>query len=328
MNNVFKTFISQISFIQIIVKKLALGIFLTSMMWSCDVVGEIAGFEEPPFEDPAEIPRDNPVDPQNDAGNQYNLVLQANLVSTISQNGVLEGDDFRVNLVPTETLPSAIVAQVRYTLQNNEIPNYLPPVEFTSLAEAGSVALLDLDEGNYTFTYAYRIQGFNETVGEPIQFTVNAIQGPGIYFFKKRTETVGRGQSLTFQVWLDEIEDIAGVSVAVVRTSSVNLIQNVTFTPYQDSRSILFTNSNSRFLSFIRTPNTNFDSFHIEIARTDEQPSTAIQRSGPIGEVTITTLNTAGEMDLTISPSLSILRNSRNTNVPIGQTGSKTIIVQ
>lgn len=328
MKNLKSTTTNYVSSFASISKFLVLGMLSTSIFLSCDVVGEIAGFEEPPFEDPTEIPRDNPVDPQNNAGNQYELVLQANVVSIITSGNILEGDEFRVDFVPEEGIPNELVAEIRYAIEHNSIPDYLPPVDFTNIAEISSIVIPALDEGSYTFTYAYRLQGFDETVGEPIQFTVDAIQGPGIYFFKKRTETVASGAAITFQVWLDEVEDVAGASIRVNQISNVNLIQNAVFSPYRDQRSVFNTDEDSGVLSVLTVSSANFEFFTMDVGLLDEQNSNRTLRSGPIGELTITTQNATGELTLQIQRNESILRNSINGDVPIGQTGSKTIIVQ
>jgi len=249
--------------------------------------------------------RGNPIDPQNPN-------FQPPRVEIIS--GPKEGD-----VLPNHTVTfkwrgnqADTLMLFSYKLDNE---NWSP------WSNQKEVTFTYLDEGKHTFYIKAKYVNNIEGQALEINFIVDAVKGPAIMFFPRKSE-IDQGYSFDSEIYVEEAINFAGAKIVIEYQQSVFTLESVEI--YKDARSIMLKNGGT-LIDFINANTPGKVEINIAVAGGNPEN---VNGTGAIGKIRFrANPGYGGNYEIKFGNE-SKLRDANNNDVQIKNLVSKVVVVK
>ena len=195
-------------------------------------------------------PDDNPIDPDNPDF----IPPTTTLISAPDEGEIISVDNVTFKWRGND--PSCTFS---YHL-NNEI--------WSEWTQDTLVTYTYLDEGEYIFSVkSCYPTGVEEDPEKSVSFTIDAVKGPALRFYKKKVETPA-GSNFQIEVWAEEVSELAIISINIDFNTNYLQVQNLNI--YNDETAFLRKNGGN-IIEVHNFDNSN-GNITVYLSRTDTDP--------------------------------------------------------
>jgi len=178
-----------------------------------------------------------------------------------------------------------------------------------------------LDEGEYSFSVKSRYStGVEEDPEKSVSFTIDAVKGPALRFYKKKVET-STGSNFQIEVWAEEVLELAIVSINIDFNTNYLQVQNLNI--YNDETAFLRKNGGD--IQEVHSFDNSAGNVTVYLFTTDADPL-GINGSGALFRISFTT-KSRGTTYLNFNDNCDF-RTSENNSIAINQMGSSIIVIR
>lgn len=247
-------------------------------------------------------PDDNPIDPDNPDF----IPPTTTLISAPDEGEIISVDNVTFKWRGND--PSCTFS---YHL-NNEI--------WSEWTQDTLVTYTYLDEGEYSFSVKSRYPtGAEEDPEKSVSFTIDAVKGPALRFYKKKVETPA-GSNFQIEVWAEEISGLAIISINIDFNTNYLQVQNLNI--YNDETAFLRKNGGN-IIEVHNFDNSN-GNITVYLSRTDTDPL-GVDGSGALFIISFTA-KSKGTTHLNFNDNCSF-RTSENNLIAINKMESAIILI-